>query len=86
MYVCICNKITASDIQRFVDAGYSLVHIQQETGLGNKCGKCLGAVQNIVKGEQADLKFKETLSGVARTLDNAVKPPTKTLKHLLCRR
>ncbi|WOF82030.1 (2Fe-2S)-binding protein (plasmid) [Pseudomonas sp. FeN3W] len=41
MWVCICLGVKDSDIARLVAQGFqSMDAIQQQTGLGTKCGKC----------------------------------------------
>ncbi len=41
MYVCICNGVTESDIERAVDEGCnSLHHLQSRLGVSSQCGSC----------------------------------------------
>ena len=41
MYVCICNNVTESDIDRAISAGArSLSCVKQELGVASCCGQC----------------------------------------------
>ena len=41
MYVCICNAVTESDIERAVDEGCNSLHqIEHKTGASSQCGSC----------------------------------------------
>ena len=41
MYVCVCNAVTESDINKAVkDGANCLHHLQSKLGVSNNCGSC----------------------------------------------
>jgi bacterioferritin-associated ferredoxin len=41
MYVCVCNAVTESDINRAVEDGAnSMHHLEKRLGVSNQCGSC----------------------------------------------
>ncbi len=50
MYICLCNRITESDIDQAIHHGSdSLRALQQNLSLGTNCGCCLEAANKILK-------------------------------------
>jgi bacterioferritin-associated ferredoxin len=47
MYVCICTGLTDGRLQRLLEEGRSLGEVQQETGAGTHCGKCIHEMRRI---------------------------------------
>lgn len=52
MYVCICVGLTERRIQSALDQGQSLEQIQEETGAGTHCGKCIRELQCMARSAQ----------------------------------
>jgi len=49
MYVCICNRVTDSDIRRAVQNGTSqLKRLQRRLQFGSDCGSCLEEAQQCL--------------------------------------
>ena len=48
MIVCICRKISDSQIVRYAKAGMEFDEIQFELGVATQCGKCEGCVRDVV--------------------------------------
>ncbi len=50
MYVCICNRVTESDIRRAVLEGTSrLKRLQRRLQVGADCGSCLEEAQQCLR-------------------------------------
>ncbi|MGH8594004.1 MAG: (2Fe-2S)-binding protein [Gammaproteobacteria bacterium] len=50
MYVCICNRVTDSDIRRVVQEGTSqLKRLQRRLQFGADCGSCLEEAQECLR-------------------------------------
>jgi len=41
MLVCICNRISSSEIQSYLEQGRGLNAVMADLGLGSNCGCCL---------------------------------------------
>ena len=55
MYVCICNAVTDSEIQKAIEDGYDdLYALGIKLGAGMSCGSCTYAVQAILDDHQKD--------------------------------
>lgn len=48
MIVCICRKISDSQIARHARAGMGFDEIQFELGVATQCGKCEGCARDVV--------------------------------------
>lgn len=54
MYICVCNAITESAVQRAADARpRTIAELYRALGAHPTCGKCVPMVRNIARG--ADL-------------------------------
>ncbi|MGH8647232.1 MAG: (2Fe-2S)-binding protein [Gammaproteobacteria bacterium] len=50
MYVCICNRVTESDIRRAVSEGTShLKRLQRGLQVGADCGSCLEEARQCLR-------------------------------------
>ena len=50
MYICLCNRITESEIDQAIHRGAdSLRALQQNLSLGTNCGCCLEVANKILK-------------------------------------
>lgn len=53
MYVCICRKITDSQIRQLCDAGVaSLPDIRKELGVASDCGRCGKHAREVIREYQ----------------------------------
>ncbi|MCK5895469.1 MAG: (2Fe-2S)-binding protein, partial [Cocleimonas sp.] len=53
MYVCICKKITDTQIIREIELGATTVNdVSQRLGTSSQCGKCKKCVRNIVRKQR----------------------------------
>ena len=42
MYICICNAVTETDIERAVETGVDCMQrLQSELGISTRCGACI---------------------------------------------
>jgi bacterioferritin-associated ferredoxin len=48
MIVCICRRISDSQIVRHVRAGMGFDEIQLELGVATQCGQCEGCARDVV--------------------------------------
>lgn len=48
MIVCICRRISDSQIARHARAGMGFDEIQFELGVATQCGKCEGCARDVV--------------------------------------
>ena len=49
MYVCVCNSVTESDIEKAVRRGVrSLPELRLATGCGSNCGQCADLADNLI--------------------------------------
>lgn len=48
MIVCICHRVSESEIARQAHAGLSYEDIQIESGVGTQCGSCEGCARDLV--------------------------------------
>ena len=48
MIVCICHRISDSQIVRHVRAGMGFDEIQFELGVATQCGQCEGCARDVV--------------------------------------
>jgi len=61
MYVCICNKITDSDIRRELDNGASsLVCLQKSLKVATCCGRCKDCAKRLIH-ESMNIKLTSDL-------------------------
>ena len=68
MIVCICRRISDSQIVRHVRAGLSFDEIQFELGVATQCGKCEGCARDVVAQCSAScpvahIKLADNLTG-----------------------
>lgn len=57
MYVCICKKITDTQIIREIELGATTVNdVSQRLGTSSQCGKCKKCVRNIVRKQRKEMK------------------------------
>ena len=64
MYICLCNRITESEIDEAIRCGSdSLRALQQDLSLGTNCGCCLEVANKMLKeavlekGQNSDRLF-----------------------------
>lgn len=53
MYICLCNRITKSDIEREIASSSSdlnLNDLKKKISLGSNCGSCLNYLNNNFDG------------------------------------
>jgi len=49
MYICICNNVTDRDIKNLVNNNItSIEDIQRITNAGNRCGKCIHTLKEVI--------------------------------------
>lgn len=62
MYVCICKKVTDSQIRRSVQDGRvsHLRHLRQESGACGDCGKCSREAGKIIQETLQEAVLLET--------------------------
>lgn len=67
MIVCVCKRVSDSEIRRQVDDGArSFQEISRRLGVGTQCGKCVGCAHATVHQALADQCDAETgLDGLA---------------------
>ena len=68
MIVCICRRISDSQISRHALAGMGFDDIQFELGVATQCGKCEGFARNVVaqcspSSPVANIHLADNLSG-----------------------
>ena len=68
MIVCICHRISDSQIARLARAGMGFDEIQLELGVATQCGKCEGCARDVVAQcsascPQANLQLADNLPG-----------------------
>ncbi|UXY14374.1 (2Fe-2S)-binding protein [Chitiniphilus purpureus] len=52
MYVCVCNRVSDKAIRRAVEDGArTFIALQQLTGVGTCCGKCVGCAREVMLDE-----------------------------------
>ena len=49
MIVCLCNRISSSDIQSYLDQGRGLSAVVSDLGLGTCCGTCVETAQEVAE-------------------------------------
>ena len=52
MIVCICNRISSSEIQSYLEQGRGLQAVMVDLGLGNNCGSCLETALELAATSQ----------------------------------
>ena len=52
MIVCICNRISSSEIQSYLEQGRGLKAVMADLGLGNSCGSCLETALELADAAQ----------------------------------
>ncbi len=58
MYVCICKKITDTQILQEVERGASTINeISEKLGVATQCGKCKKCAQKMIKQKVADMQY-----------------------------
>jgi bacterioferritin-associated ferredoxin len=68
MIVCICRRISHSQIVRHAKAGMNFGDIQFELGVATQCGKCEGCAREVVAQcsancPQANIQLADNLPG-----------------------
>ena len=57
MYVCLCNRITDSEIRRHASVAVCTPGaVYRARGVAPRCGKCIPMVRSILQEAQAGLK------------------------------
>lgn len=57
MYICICNKVTDTQIYREVEDGArSLNDLNERLGVASQCGKCGQCARNLIKEKVKEIK------------------------------
>jgi bacterioferritin-associated ferredoxin len=55
MYVCICNKVTDTDIRNAASQGASdLIQLSEQLNLGTCCGKCKSCAERVLREARAE--------------------------------
>ena len=51
MYICLCKRVTCSQIRSAVEGGdaCSLRDVSQQLGVGTQCGKCGKCARNLIE-------------------------------------
>ena len=58
MYVCICKKITDTQILQEVERGASSINeISAKLGVATQCGKCKNCAKKMIKRGVADRQY-----------------------------
>ena len=58
MYVCICKKITDTQILQEVEREASTINeISERLGVATQCGKCKKCAQKMVKRRVAEMQY-----------------------------
>lgn len=66
MYVCICNKVTDSQIREACSSGaYSIECLQKQLRVATCCGRCQDCARRVLHDAQAELLREGTQSAVA---------------------
>ena len=73
MIVCICRRISDSQIARHARAGMGFDEIQFELGVATQCGQCEGCARDVVAQcsancPQANIQLAENLQGTGTWL------------------
>lgn len=56
MYVCICNRVTDSQLRKAVENGaHTVKSLQSALNLGTNCGSCLLEAKAMLDGHLSDL-------------------------------
>ena len=68
MIVCICRRVSESQIARHARAGMGFDDIQIELGVATQCGKCEGCARDVVaqcsaSHPVANIQLADNLSG-----------------------
>lgn len=68
MIVCICRRVSDSQIVRHARAGMGFDEIQFELGVATQCGKCEGCVRDVVAQcsahcPQANIQLADHIQG-----------------------
>jgi len=70
MIVCICHRISDSQIARHARAGMGFDEIQLELGVATQCGQCEGCARDVVAQcstscPQANINLADNLAGAS---------------------
>lgn len=58
MYICICKKITDTQIHQAVENGAtSLDDLSERLGVATQCGKCGKCARNMVRRKVAEMAY-----------------------------
>jgi bacterioferritin-associated ferredoxin len=49
MYVCICNAVRESDLERAAHAGHSFEQFRNQTGCAGTCGTCMDDAETLFR-------------------------------------
>ncbi len=50
MYICLCNKVTDTQINREIEEGArNLADLTERLGVASQCGKCGKCARNMIK-------------------------------------
>lgn len=61
MYVCLCHKVTDTDIRRLVqtEGVTSMSGLREHLGVATQCGKCSCSAKEVLQDAVADLRSKQ---------------------------
>lgn len=58
MYICICKKITDSQIHQEVENGASTLNdLSERLGVATQCGKCGKCARNMIRRKVAEMAY-----------------------------
>jgi len=56
MYICICNKITDTEINREIEKGArTLEDLNEKLGVASQCGKCGKCARKLIKDKVSEM-------------------------------
>ncbi len=65
MIVCICNQISSSDIQSYLEQGRGLNAVMADLGLANSCGTCLETALELAAASQQRQHYQINVMPIA---------------------
>ena len=62
MYICICKKITDSQIKQAIDDGLTTMKdLRRELDIASECGKCGKCTRNLLKKHTQTLRIDQLI-------------------------
>ncbi|MBT3427591.1 MAG: (2Fe-2S)-binding protein [Gammaproteobacteria bacterium] len=65
MIVCICNRISSSEIQSYLEQGKGLNAVMADLGLGSNCGSCLETALELAAACQERQHYQNNTALIA---------------------